>query len=99
MPELRADPTLIYAAGFSNGGGLVWQPLNSDLSGGGRVAPRPAPVCYLQGTPIAATDRPSPVGEQPLDSTLPFSTLTEMVSRNGLTAGAAATTLIPGRTG
>ena len=29
-PQVSADPTLIYAAGFSNGGGMVWQLLNSD---------------------------------------------------------------------
>ena len=32
VPTVTADPSLLYAAGFSNGGGLVWQLLNSDLS-------------------------------------------------------------------
>ncbi len=32
VPTVTADPSLIYAAGFSNGGGMVWQLLNSDLS-------------------------------------------------------------------
>lgn len=32
VPVVTADPNLIYAAGFSNGGGMVWQLLNSDLS-------------------------------------------------------------------
>jgi poly(3-hydroxybutyrate) depolymerase len=75
VPEVTADPALLYVAGFSNGGGLVWQLLNSDLSAAFRgfaavgkaldpeksqhyrrqlavagLEPRPAPVCYLQGT-------------------------------------------------
>jgi poly(3-hydroxybutyrate) depolymerase len=29
---VSADPALIYAAGFSNGGGMVWQLLNSELA-------------------------------------------------------------------
>jgi poly(3-hydroxybutyrate) depolymerase len=29
--DVTADPDLIYAAGFSNGGGMVWQLANSDL--------------------------------------------------------------------
>ena len=33
VPDVSADPTLIYAAGFSNGGGMVWQLLNSDRVG------------------------------------------------------------------
>ena len=32
VPEVRADVGLAYAAGFSNGGGMVWQLLNSDLA-------------------------------------------------------------------
>lgn len=32
VPTVNADPSLIYVAGFSNGGGMVWQLLNSDLS-------------------------------------------------------------------
>ena len=32
VPTVSADPELIYAAGFSNGGGMVWQLLNSALS-------------------------------------------------------------------
>jgi len=32
VPTVSADPQLIYAAGFSNGGGMVWQLLNSALS-------------------------------------------------------------------
>ena len=30
VPDVSADPALIYAAGFSNGGGMVWQLINSD---------------------------------------------------------------------
>jgi poly(3-hydroxybutyrate) depolymerase len=30
VPEVSADPALIYAAGFSNGAGMVWQLMNSD---------------------------------------------------------------------
>ncbi len=33
VPQVSADPGLVYAAGFSNGGGMVWQLLNSDLVG------------------------------------------------------------------
>ena len=32
VPEVSADPSLAYAAGFSNGGGMVWQLLNSELA-------------------------------------------------------------------
>jgi hypothetical protein len=31
VTEISADPGLVYAAGFSNGGGMVWQLMNSDL--------------------------------------------------------------------
>jgi poly(3-hydroxybutyrate) depolymerase len=31
VPEVSGDPDLVYAAGFSNGGGMVWQIMNSDL--------------------------------------------------------------------
>lgn len=31
VPEVSADPEFCYAAGFSNGGGMVWQLMNSDL--------------------------------------------------------------------
>ena len=30
VPNVSADPALIYAAGFSNGGSMVWQLINSD---------------------------------------------------------------------
>jgi poly(3-hydroxybutyrate) depolymerase len=30
VPEVSADPALIYAAGFSSGAGMVWQLINSD---------------------------------------------------------------------
>ena len=33
VPDVSADPALIYAAGFSNGGGMVWQLINSDRVG------------------------------------------------------------------
>ena len=32
VPTVSADPSFAYAAGFSNGGGFVWQLLNSDLA-------------------------------------------------------------------
>ncbi len=32
VPTVTADPELVFAAGFSNGGGMVWQLLNSNLS-------------------------------------------------------------------
>jgi poly(3-hydroxybutyrate) depolymerase len=31
VPNATADPDFVYAAGFSNGGGMVWQLMNSDL--------------------------------------------------------------------
>ncbi|HET9139473.1 hypothetical protein, partial [Actinophytocola sp.] len=31
VTDVTADPDLVYAAGFSNGGGMVWQLMNSDL--------------------------------------------------------------------
>lgn len=30
VPNVTVDPLLVYAAGFSNGGGMVWQLMNSD---------------------------------------------------------------------
>jgi hypothetical protein len=33
VPDVSADPALIYAAGFSSGAGMVWQLLNSDRVG------------------------------------------------------------------
>lgn len=33
IPNVSADPGLLYAAGFSNGGGMVWQIANSDRVG------------------------------------------------------------------
>jgi poly(3-hydroxybutyrate) depolymerase len=30
VPDVSADPTFIYAAGFSSGAGMVWQLINSD---------------------------------------------------------------------
>jgi poly(3-hydroxybutyrate) depolymerase len=32
VPEVSADPSLVYAAGFSNGAGMTWQLLHSDLA-------------------------------------------------------------------
>jgi poly(3-hydroxybutyrate) depolymerase len=32
VPTVSADPSLAYAAGFSNGGGFVWQLLHSELT-------------------------------------------------------------------
>lgn len=32
VPTVSADPSLAYAAGFSNGGGFVWQLLHSELA-------------------------------------------------------------------
>ncbi len=124
VPTVTADPTLIYAAGFSNGGGMVWQLLNSDLSASFRgfaavgkaldpdkaiqyrralaasgAVPAPAPVAYIQGTADTGYRPPFTQQEQKLDETLPFFTLTEMLNRNGIAAGPAGTTLIPGSTG
>lgn len=31
VPNVSADPEHVYVAGFSNGGGMVWQLMNSDL--------------------------------------------------------------------
>ena len=124
VPTVTADPTRIYAAGFSNGGGMVWQLLNSDLSASfsgfaavGKVldpdksihyrqqlaatgaVPAPAPVAYIQGTADTGYRPPFTQQERKLDETLPFFTLSEMLNRNGVAAGPAATTLIPGSTG
>lgn len=34
VPRVTVDPALVYAAGFSNGGGMVWQLMNSNLVSG-----------------------------------------------------------------
>jgi len=124
VPTVSADPNLLYAAGFSNGGGMVWQLLNSDLSASfqgfamvGKVldpekarhyrqtlaalgqVPAPAPVFYLHGTADPGYRPPFTQQEVEFDQTLPFFTLKEMLDRNGVAAGPAATTLVAGSTG
>ncbi len=124
VPMVTADPALIYAAGFSSGGGMVWQLLNSDLSASFRgfaavgkaldpdkairyrkqlaasgAVPAPAPVAYLQGTADRGYRPPFTQQEPKLDETFPSFTLSEMLNRNGVAAGPAATTLIPGSAG
>jgi poly(3-hydroxybutyrate) depolymerase len=125
---VSADPALVYVAGFSNGAGMVWQLLNSDLSTSirgfaavgkavdpekvehyrnslGGVAPAAAPMVYLQGTADRGFRPTFTAEEAPLEQTLPFFTLTTMLSRNGLAAppviptAPAVTTLMPGSTG
>ena len=124
VPEVTADPALVYAAGFSNGGGLrlaaaQLRPVgcvpglrrrrqgarSGEVSAlppparGDGTEPLPAPVCYVHGTADRGYRPPFTLEEEQLDHTLPFFTLTEMVARNGLTAGPASTTLVPGSTG
>ncbi len=120
---VSANPEMIYVAGFSNGGGMVWQLLNSDLSTSLRgfaavgkaldpekvthynntfpagTAPAAAPVFYLQGTADRGFRPPFSQDERQLDETLPFFTLRQMLTRNGLTPTTATATLIPGSTG
>jgi poly(3-hydroxybutyrate) depolymerase len=109
VPVVRADVGLAYAAGFSNGGGMVWQLLNSALSVSFRgfaavgialdpekvrhyrnelaaigEVPSPAPVVYVHGTADRAY-RPTFMQEEtPLEVTLPFFTVTQMLQRNGV---------------
>ena len=40
ITQVSADPDLVYAAGFSNGGGMVWQLMNSDLVTASRASRR-----------------------------------------------------------
>jgi poly(3-hydroxybutyrate) depolymerase len=125
IPVVRADLDLAYAAGFSNGGGMVWQLLNSDLVASFRgfaavgmaldpekvrhyrnelatsgEVPAPAPVVYIHGT-ADRTYRPTFTTEEtPLEVTLPFFTVTEMLQRNGVPGtGPASTELVRGSTG
>ena len=125
IPVVRADPGLAYAAGFSNGGGMVWQLLSSalatsfrgfaavgvalepekaqhyrnELAAAGEL-PAPVPVVYVHGT-ADRTYRPTFLAEEtPLDTTLPFFTVTEMLERNGVVrTGPARTELVPGSGG
>jgi poly(3-hydroxybutyrate) depolymerase len=106
FPYVKADPTLAYAAGFSNGGGMAWQLLNSDLASSFRgfaavgkaldpekaqhyrkhlgpgVDAAPAPVVYVQGTADRGFRPPFTQEETPLEETLPFFTVREMLTRN-----------------
>ena len=125
VPTVSADPSLAYAAGFSNGGGMVWQLLNSDLAASFRgfaavgkaldpekvahyrnelaasgAVPAPAPVVYVHGTADRGFRPPFSLLETPLAETLPFFTVRETLTRNGVPAGTVATTtLVPGSTG
>ncbi len=56
-------------------------------------------MAYIQGTADTGYRPPFTQQERKLDETLPFFTLREMLNRNGVAAGPAATTLIPGSTG
>ena len=121
-PQVTGDPAPVYASGFSSGGGMVWQMINSplvarlagaaavgkplDVEKASRyrrtiapVAPAPIPMFYLQGTADDGFRGTFLADEPELDTTLPFATLREMLTRNGIAAGPAATTLVPGSTG
>lgn len=124
VQNVTADPNLLYAAGFSNGGGMVWQLLNSDLSprfqgfaavgkaldpvkavqyrrhlAASGAVPAPAPMFYLQGTAEVGFRPPLSLQEPPLDHTLPFHSLREMLQRNAIPVGPATTRLAPSSTG
>ncbi|MBM7807965.1 poly(3-hydroxybutyrate) depolymerase [Geodermatophilus bullaregiensis] len=124
VPHVKADPTLVYAAGFSDGAGMAWQLSNSDLAAsfrgvamvgkaldpekarhhraqlGGGVEPAPAPVVHVQGTADRGFRPPLTQEETPLEETLPFFTVREMLTRNNVPAPpVASTSLVPGSTG
>ena len=128
VPCVTADSTQAYAAGFSNGGGMAWQLLNSDLASSFRgfaavgkaldpekaqryrnqlgtgVDPAPAPVVYVQGTADRGFRPPFTQEETPLEETLPFFTVQEMLTRNNRgvplpSLDAASTSLVPGSAG
>jgi poly(3-hydroxybutyrate) depolymerase len=125
VPTVSADPYLAYAAGFSNGGGMVWQLLNSDLAASFRgfaavgkaldpeksrhyrnqlaasgEVPAPAPVAYVHGTADRGYRPTFTLEETPLEVTLPFFTVRESLTRNGVPAGTVANTqLVPDSTG
>jgi poly(3-hydroxybutyrate) depolymerase len=125
VPTVSGDPDLVYAAGFSNGGGMVWQLLNSSLVDSFRgfaavgaaldpekvqhfrsqlaavgAVPAPVPVVYVHGT-ADRTYRPTVSQEETsLEETLPFFTVREMLSRNGVLVGTAGSTqLVAGTAG
>ena len=66
VPTVRADPGLAYAAGFSNGGGMVWQLLNSSLAASFRgfaavgVALEPEKVQHYRNELAATGEVPAP---------------------------------------
>jgi poly(3-hydroxybutyrate) depolymerase len=66
VPLVRADPALAYAAGFSNGGGMVWQLLNSSLAGSFRgfaavgMALDPEKVQHYRNELAATAEVPAP---------------------------------------
>ena len=124
VPTVSADPSLAYAAGFSNGGGFVWQLLHSELAASFRgfaavgkaldpekvrhyadelgpgMPPAAAPVVYVHGTADRGYRPPSTQLEMPLEHTLPFFTVEEMVRRNQVPVPpVAATSLIAGSAG
>lgn len=125
VPTVSADPSLAYTAGFSNGGGMTWQLLHSDLAASFRgfaavgkaldpekvrhyrnqlaatgAEPAPAPVVYVHGTADRGYRPPFTQLEMPSEHTLPFSTVDEMLERNGVPSPrVATTTLVPGSPG
>lgn len=63
---------------------------------GAGVDPTPAPVAYVHGTADHSFRPPFTQREVPLETTLPFFTVTEMLQRNQVPPGPASTTLVSG---
>jgi poly(3-hydroxybutyrate) depolymerase len=105
FPLVSADPDLLFAAGVSDGAGMVWQLLYSALETrfqgfaavGLALDPQKVEHYRAQLARSGADPVAAPVAyiQGTADTTLPAFTVREMFDRNGICGGPAQTTFVP----